>query len=170
MRSTGIGLFVLVLGVGTIPSVASARRLEDWPYERLFKAADLVVIARPTTSEDCADRSADNPWKEEFIGVNTTFKVEAILKGKATGETIKVLHFRVKEGVLINDGPCHVTFRQKGIAVRTEGATAKLGAPEYLLFLKAAKEGRYEPVSGRVDPALSVREVSAPLNDQLGGK
>jgi hypothetical protein len=32
-------------------------------------------------------------------------------------------------------------------------------SPEYLLFLKRGKDGRYEPVSGRIDPILSVREM-----------
>jgi hypothetical protein len=31
------------------------------------------------------------------------------------------------------------------------------------LFLKARKDGRYEPVSGQYDPALSVRELNSPL-------
>ena len=169
MRSTGAVLPVLMLWVGGTPAGASARMLENWPYERLFKAADLVVIARPTGSADSDDRNADNPWKEEFIGVCTTFKVQAVLKGKPAGEEVKVLHFRTREGVKIVNGPLHVTFRREGITVRTEGAVCKLAAPEYLLFLRAGKDGRYEPVSGRVDPALSVREVNAPLDKLLTG-
>ena len=43
-----------------------------------------------------------------------------------------------------------------------------LGKPEYLLFLKKGKGGRYEPVSGRTDPALSVRELFHPLPEGLG--
>jgi hypothetical protein len=35
--------------------------------------------------------------------------------------------------------------------------------PEYLLFLKRGKDGRYEPVSGRIDPVLCVREMYWPL-------
>jgi hypothetical protein len=31
-----------------------------------------------------------------------------------------------------------------------------------LLFLKARKDGRYEPLSGQYDPALSVREMYIP--------
>lgn len=36
------------------------------------------------------------------------------------------------------------------------------GRPEYLLFLKRRQDGKYEPLSGRVDPALSIREVFHP--------
>src|SRR5688500_17772669 len=105
MRNTGTIVLVLMVGFAALPSSAPARGLEKWPYERLFKAADLVVIARPTGSADCADRCADNLWKQEFIGVNTTLKVAATLKGKPPGETIKVLHFRVRDGVAIEHGP-----------------------------------------------------------------
>jgi len=34
--------------------------------------------------------------------------------------------------------------------------------PEYLLFLKRRTDGRYEPISGQMDAALSVREVAEP--------
>jgi hypothetical protein len=36
---------------------------------------------------------------------------------------------------------------------------AGLGPPEYMLFLRLRKDGRYEPVSGEIDPALSIREL-----------
>jgi hypothetical protein len=35
---------------------------------------------------------------------------------------------------------------------------------EYLLFLKKRGDGRYEPVSGRIDPLLSVRELFNPYS------
>ena len=47
---------------------------------------------------------------------------------------------------------------------------AVLPTPEYLLFLKRLKDGRYEPVSGRIDPAPSVREVSEASDKVLGRK
>jgi hypothetical protein len=46
---------------------------------------------------------------------------------------------------------------------------AVLPAPEYRLFLSRLEDGRYEAVSGRTGPILSVRGVSAPLDEQLGG-
>jgi hypothetical protein len=39
---------------------------------------------------------------------------------------------------------------------------AELGRPEYMLFLRLRKDGRFEPVSGEVDPVLSVRELHPP--------
>jgi hypothetical protein len=72
-----------------------------------------------------------------------------------------------KKGHRIENGPLLVTFRTKGIHLELAGAPISLGAPEYLLFLKLRKDGRYEPVSGRVDPEFSVRELYTPLPSLL---
>jgi hypothetical protein len=155
------------VGCWLIPPVAFARRIESWPYERLFKEADLVVIAQATATESSQDKTTDNPWKAEFLGLNNTFQVKAVLKGKPAEGTINVLHFRLKDGLRLEDGPLFVTFRQKGIRLELKDRTVKLGVSEYLLFLKTGKDGRYEPVSGRVDPELSVREVHGALPSEL---
>jgi hypothetical protein len=40
--------------------------------------------------------------------------------------------------------------------------------PQYLLFLKKRPDGRYEAVSGQIDPSLSAREMYSPgLADHL---
>ncbi len=106
-------------------------------------------------------------WKVKLIGQETTATVVAILKGNAKGEKkIKLLHYRLPEGVLTKNGPLLVTFRNESLSLRgTINGTAfkaALGRPEYMLFLRARADGRFEPVSGHIDPALSVREVHSP--------
>jgi hypothetical protein len=156
---------LLTVAAGGVPaSSASARLIENWPYDRLFKESDLVVIASVASVEDCKDRRSDNPWKIEFLGVNTTFKVESVLKGKAA-DTIKVLHYKLEEGVDIRSGPLLVSFRKEGQAFQTKRGKFGLGRPDYMLFLKVRKDGRYEPVSGPIDPGLAVREMHKPLPD-----
>src|SRR5262245_58352313 len=127
----------MVVGVGGFASTAAARKLPHWPYERLFKEADLVVIARAVDTAACADRTTENLWRIEFIGVNTTVTLQSVLKGKVEGNTIRVLHFQVKDGVKIEDGPSFVTFRTRTVSFQTKSATVELGAPDYMLFLKA---------------------------------
>jgi hypothetical protein len=159
---------LLVLGAST--PAGWARRIENWPYDRLFKEADLVVIARAKSSEDCDDTTTDNIWKAEFLGTNTTFTVAKVLKGKCDADKITVLHFRLKEGTAIVSGPLLVTFRTKGTEIELNGGKkVGIGAPDYMLFLKATKDGRFEPVSGRTDPELSVKEVSVPFLTALAG-
>ena len=48
--------------------------------------------------------------------------------------------------------------------------TAALGIPEDLLFLKDADNGRFEPVSGEIDPRLSVKEIYSPLPGVIDGR
>ena len=153
------------VALGLLAPMLSARVIENWPYDRLFKEADLVVIARATSSKECDDKTSDNPWKEEFLGLNTSFTVETVLKGKCDGDKLTVLHFKLRDEVKIESGPLLVSFRTEGTEIVLKGGKkVGLGAPEYMLFLKATKDGRFEPVSGRTDPRLSVKEVRSPLS------
>jgi hypothetical protein len=85
-------LLLTVLAPLVCPPLAKARLLASWPYKKLLKEADVVVIVK-------------------------------------------------KE--------------------------AKVGLPRhgYLLFLKKGEGGRYEPVSGQVDPQFSERKQSGPQPD-----
>src|SRR6266852_4297935 len=111
-----------LVAVGLLAPILPARLIEDWPYDRLFKEADLVVIARATSSEGCDDKTRDNIWKEEFLGVNTTFAVKSVLKGKCEGDKITVLHFKLNDEVLIQNGPLLVSFRLKETAFTFKSA------------------------------------------------
>jgi hypothetical protein len=142
---------------------ASARALPDWPYDKLFKEADLVVVAEAKGAEDCDDRPTDPGMKDDFQGRTSTLEVRGTLKGKAAGAEVNVLHFRLRDGVRIENGPCLVAFRTASVGVTLpRGGKVELSRPHYLLFLKQRKDGRYEPVSGEYDPALSVREMYIP--------
>jgi hypothetical protein len=161
-----VRLFLLVaavaLGLCLVASDSSARLLEPWPYDKLMKKSDLVVIATAVKAEDTADKYLGHSWAYEFAGLDTTFEVLHALKGKVNGKQIKVLHFKwgeLKKGIdpksvdalLIEDGPLLVAFRTKD-------------SPDYLLYLRALKDGRYEPVSGKIDPKLAVRVLSEPAD------
>jgi hypothetical protein len=160
---------ILVTG----PASTRARLLEAWPYDKLMKESNLVVIATATKTEAASDKPPDHGWPYEFVAQNTTFKVTHALKGKLKDDPIKVLHFKfgeLKKGIdpknfedtLIVDGPLLVTFLDKTVVGKINGQKSVKVQPEYMLFLKRLPDGRYEPVSGRVDPALSVREVTPP--------
>jgi hypothetical protein len=166
MRLPTVYLSTIVLLVVALPP-AFGRLIESWPYGRLFKEADLVVIARTEGTVETRDRFSPKLWNVEFVGQETRFTVQAVLKGKSNeGDKVKVLHYRLPEGVLVSNGPLLVSFRKDPLAlkgtVNNEAFKAWLGAPEYLLFLRARPDGRFEPVSGQADPALSVREIHEP--------
>ncbi len=75
-------------------------------------------------------------------------------------------HFKPKDGVANQNGPLLIAFRTKGITINGDGSVkfeVGLGTPDYLLFLKADGKGRFEPLSGQIDPRLSVKEIYEPL-------
>jgi hypothetical protein len=157
--------FVSAIAIASLVAApASARLLENWPYERLFKEADLVVIAKAGDTADTNDRFSTKGWKVEFIGQETQFVAETILKGKlGADKKLTVLHYRLPKGVEIINGPLLVKFRKDGVSLKgTINGTAfkgGVGRPDYMLFLRLRPDGRYEPLSGEIDPVLSIREL-----------
>jgi hypothetical protein len=150
------------------PPDCFARLIESWPYEKLLRESDLVVIAEAVSTTDSGETTSENIWKAKFVGVITEFKVHSQLKGKLEGTKLQVAHFRLEQGVRIQNGPLLVSFRMKGFTVINDKAKMGIGKPDYLLFLKRRKDGRYEPVSGQIDPLLSVREMYENLPPEIG--
>jgi len=149
---------------------ASARGIETWSYDRLFKEADLIVIASAQATVETDDHAKDDRWKQSLVGEKTTFMVQSVLKGHAKGGSVAVIHFKFRDGVLSQNGPLLVHFRTNGIVIHGNGSIkfeAMLGPPQYLLFLKAADNGCFEPVSGQIDPILSVKEIYSPLTSAI---
>jgi hypothetical protein len=145
-----------------------ARRIDTWSYERLLKEADVVVVGAAISSKDSKEAFKNKTWDVDFLGVDTTFAVAAVLKGKVEGDKLTLLHYRLKHGIRVDDGPLLVAFRMKGIQVNLKEGKLQLGRPAYLLFLKKRADGRFEAVSGQIDPALAVREVYRPLPEKMG--
>jgi hypothetical protein len=157
--------------------VADARRLPEWPHDRLLKEADLVVLAAAGKSEPAADKW-DGDYAYELDGINTRFTVKVALKGEIPKDGLTVLHYRMgrlKPGKTVDDqaraakgGPNLVGFRAEALRVNIGRSEVSVPAPEYLLYLKKRADGRYEPVSGQYDPNLSVRELfPAGMSDGL---
>lgn len=149
-------LWSAMIVMGLASTIALGRGIQTYTYEELFKEADLVVFAHPLKTE-----ATDDKWESghlKFTGQNTTLIVAHTLKGDADDEQIRVLHFKIAmldpRGVM--NGPLLMTFK-------IDPRLVEFGSgPEYLLFLKKTKDGRYEPVSGRFDPVLSIKEITQP--------
>jgi hypothetical protein len=155
-----LALSVAVLAGVAVGATAVARPVPKWPYEKLMVQADLVVIGVPVKTVETDDKYPQDQWPREFVGQNTTFDVKHVIKGKVDDKQIKLLHFKfgkLKKGLdpddvgnqVIKNGPDFVTFRLKDPL-------------EHLLFVKATKDGRFEPVSGQIDPTKSIRVLVEP--------
>jgi hypothetical protein len=155
---------------------ASARLVEELSYERLLKEADLVVIAIAISSKGSSDSFVDERWQYEFVGQNTKFRVLQVLKGPKDLKSMVVLHYKfgkihdkakkkMKKGDLneLIDAPSFVSFFTSPTEVEIAGWLDPKFRFQYLLYLKKRADGRFEPVSGQIDPNLAIRELFPPL-------
>ena len=151
-------LCVLLCVVLAAAGVCPGRPVPAWSYEKLVAGADLVVIATPTATRDTKEPAVvpgvnragpdGQPAPVAAVGVETTFKVEAVLKGEAKDLKEFVLyHLREPDAQApAPNGPMMVKFDVK--------------APhKYLLFLKREAGGRYVSVTGQTDPAIGVKDL-----------
>lgn len=151
-----------------VQSSCLARGVPHWPYEKLFQESDLVVLAALLKTEFADDELMDRRWSWKFEGQNTTFEKIQVLKGTFEENELQMLHFKIGEAKsdervsesLIN-GPTFVTFPTTR---NTDDRWRRERSQEYLLFLKKLPDGRFIPVSGQIDPNLSVRKVSAKVD------
>lgn len=116
--------------------------MRHWSYQELLDKSDLVVIAAPTVSADTKEQ-IDLPGYTAMraIGVETQFKVSAVLKGDKALKNLVLHHYRApKPDVSYLNGPNLVSFD-----------TSKKRS--FLIFLVREADGRYAPTSGQTDPA-----------------
>jgi len=165
---------VTIFGILCASSSTWARKVEEWSYDRLFREADLVVIAVARSFAAARQEWPEKVFaKDRFEGVETIFHASRALKGDVP-QRIHLLHFKYTEHARpYEDGPGLVSFFLEPISIdvtrqdREEGRQREpkqkrlsvTGQPEYLLFLKKRKDGLYEAVSGQRDPVFSVRAL-----------
>lgn len=171
LRLTACFLFLLIL-----VSSAEARVFRSWSYAELLKMSEVVVIIEPLSSEKTKDQYSGHPYGHplnHFTGLNTTFKVHAVLKGDVLPDKpFIVLHFAYSKDVtFICDGARFVTFFPGPLQFKKQvlkedkaigGVTVYQEAPVWLAFLKKREDGRYEPVTDPDDAVDSFRELHQP--------
>jgi len=157
---------IATLSAVFVATMAYARLVEHWPYDRLAREADLIVIATPVSVHDTEERtvfpnlveSGTNNIQHQVaaIGVETAFETLAVLKG-STNETKFVFHHlrdaRIssptgESKVIAFNGPLNVAFEPKE-------------KKRFLLFLRREPDGRYASVTGMTDPSVGIRDLGA---------
>ena len=135
-----------------VASVAEARPARAWTYKELLSEADIVAVvdASPPMDTENTDVFLGYP----VVQILTTLTVHVVLKGDTKKESLEFVHYRYgKIDRAIINGAQFVHF----LAEKTG-----CSRPKYLVFLKRRKDGRYEAVSGQIDPVDSVRLLEAP--------
>jgi len=140
---------ILMLALLASPAVA---RLGWYPdLDELAEKSDTIVVAEDTAVRDLAETWVLPNIKPEInvVGVATTFKVVAVLKGDIP-ETFVLHHYRLATAA----GHGHLTM------MNGPGLVTFLGDKQrYIMFLNKDSDGRYSPGSGQTDPNCSIRPV-----------
>ena len=140
--------FLVALILFTATTSAQARAVRAWTYQELLDKADFVVIARPTATGDSQERLQSFSGRPQpVVGVETKFQVSAVLKGEKSTKEFVLHHYRSASSrygfpYTLPNGPTFITF---------DPAKKR----PYLLFLIREADGRYAPVVGQIDPAIS---------------
>jgi hypothetical protein len=171
--------WIAVAAITLFSPTAGARVRESWPSSKLIEKADVIVIARLIASADA--KTSDKPPKgfDELIGVDSTFKVLGVIKGKVEKQEFVLFHFRSppdvknddKRGKLTTEGEKQLTevaltqspyIDLPGLVGFDPRMDKKI---RYLMFLKKRPDGRYECVSGQVDPNVSISKLDGESDD-----
>jgi hypothetical protein len=137
-------------------TLVGARPVPAWSYKTLFEESDLVVVVEPIAVRDATVQDKLIPpsgQREHFVGVVTSFKVLAIVKGKIDQQSLQMKHFTLKA-------------ESKGLGNPPEVVSFKYALPDpqkapctFMLFLRRLPNGDLEFVTGQVDPAFSVKQL-----------
>lgn len=145
--------FVMMAGCLLLSYPADAR-LGWYPdFDELTKSSDVIVIAEDVAVRDLAETTVlpnYNP-ATKVVGVETTFKVVAVLKGQMSGPNFLLHHYRFSTPSVIRE----MTALNGTIMVTFLGNKQR-----YLMFLNKESDGRFVPASGQTDPYLSIRSIS----------
>lgn len=137
-------------------SPSQSRLMAVLSYQELLAKSDFVVVATPLTkTADTRERAflpgifrVDVSGKQseiESIGVETRFKVAAVLKGDPNLRQLVLHHYREASSPQAElDGPFLVSFDPSDPAIRRS----------YVLFLLLEADGRFAPTGGQTDPGF----------------
>ena len=117
--------------------------MKSWSYQELYDQSDLVVIAKPISTQDTTEKATLPNISPDVhvIGLSTEFDISLVMKGDNISKKTTLHHFLLADPKqLMINGPRLASFDPKQHT-------------RYLLFLHREADGRYSPVSGQTDPA-----------------
>ena len=147
--------------------IAEARVVEDWPFDKLKRSADLICICKVIAIEEEKNEGFNAEFSRQM---RATLQIQSILDNKprlGILREIPLIHYDAKsakpgeELKLIGqvNGPTYlkliVSTEAKNDSKKFEPAVTQY----YLMYLRHRKTGGYEPVSGHWDPELSVLKL-----------
>lgn len=155
----------LLISVGiSIVCYASIRTI-GWDYSSLTEKADFVIIARPIKVHETGEVAKLPGTQKDYkmIGMETTFSVSAVLKGKSSQKNLILYHYMLQDITIKDlqaDGFQVLTSAEKPLFVKFDiPAEDEYPKYEYLLFLKKEKDDRFVTVTDQINAAISVKRL-----------
>ena len=164
--SAPVKIITATLLVFATTCLAHARLHKSWSYQELYDQADLVIIAKPISTQDTAEKAIlpNIAPDVHVVGLSTEFEISVVMKGDKGKKKATLHHYRLTNpNELLANGPGLVSFDPKPPSTTTikQGGVVTVinqqwPAARFLLFLQLESDGRYSPVSGQTDPDISV--------------
>ena len=127
----------------TTACLAHARIYTLFAYQELYDQADLMIIAKPISTQDTVEKTTlpNIAPDVHVVGLSTEVEISMVMKGDKSLKKVTLHHYRVANPEdLLNSGPNLVSFDPSQQTL-------------FLMFLRLEKDGRYAPVSGQTDPS-----------------
>jgi hypothetical protein len=155
--------FAILLGVVAAgASVWGSQIGYLWSFDELRAKSDVVVIAEHTKTADTT-RRVDHPELKPSLPVielESEFNVLAVLSVNARDgaemRQLRLKHYRIDRDEWRRRNPPQPGLPPVGLVNAGSVLDFTDGAGPYLLFLKRAEGGAYEPLSGQTFPTESV--------------
>src|SRR2546427_8348483 len=146
---------ITALTILTVALLRQAREMTSWSYQELYDQADLVVIAKPISTQDASEKAVLPNISPDVhvVGSSTEFAISVVMKGDKSLKKCALHHYRLTnpKEMMIN-GPMLASFDPEQHT-------------RFLLFLHREADGRYSPVSGQTDPTLfSVQKLEGAVS------
>src|SRR6266850_4733784 len=111
MKKIITGLLIL-----TAALLAQARVMRSWSYQELYDQADLLVIAKPISTQDTAEKAVLSNISPDLhvVGLSTEFDISVVMKGDKNLKKCVLHHYRLanpKE--MMDNGPMLASFDPK---------------------------------------------------------
>ena len=104
---------ITALTILTVALLAQAREMTSWSYQELYDQADLVVIAKPISTQDTTEKAVLPNISPDVhvVGLSTQFDISVVMKGDKHLKKCVLHHFRLTnpKEIMIN-GPMLASF------------------------------------------------------------
>lgn len=176
-----MGMMLTVFAIllpGSTATSPTTRIRDTWPAAKLTGKSELIVIAKLAKTEDSPKTDKISKQYEQMIGINSTFSVLAVVKGRYDKKEMTLLHFR--NPTQVGDESPRPARGADGKIIKTSWTQQNdIDPPElvdlnwlkeknarFLMFLKRRPDGRFECISGQIDPVLSVSKLVGDSDDR----